>query len=591
MRVGIARTPAIPQCVARYTPCSLSVEGAVNKHMQSAAGEARHRVGVVAPAPRVSASHRAYVMHAPLARGGMGTVHLGRLLASAGFSRTVAIKRLHPHLASDPSVREKFAKEARIAARVTHANVVAMLDVVADEGELLLVMEYVHGVTLSTLTSSTRKRGDHVPPEIAARVLADTLHGLHAAHEATDTSGEPLRLIHRDVSPQNILVGADGVTRVADFGIAKALSQDHLTVEGALRGKLPFMAPEQLLRSPLDRRVDVYAAGVVLWEVLAGRRLFEMGANADVIRRILDAPVDPPSRFNSVIPAALDAIVMRAIDRDPDARFGTAREMALALEATTVASTSTVATWVESNANAILASYAAQITDMERPSDETGDIRESDDTDEIDDTVDTDETGDIDDTGDIDEPNVRMASVVVSKAAIAVSSSAPAGQSTATLPSLANPGVGTTTATTSGTAPVPGRKRERVAPAIAICFLLAFGVVALKAIRRAPPAPSPTTASPVPSSESTTLRVAVVDPASITAEPKAVAAASAGRADLTTIGGATVDPAPIAAAPTSRPASTGRADVSGGPPMKWCKIYDAEKQIFTVKPVRAARCP
>ena len=222
------------------------------------------------PRPR-----RSYIMHGAIAAGGMATVHVGRLVAHGGFARTIAIKRLHPQLVADPEVAATFAEEARLSARIAHANVAAVLDVVVDGDELLLVMEYVHGEALSRLLISSRATGDRVPVPIVNSILCDLLHGLHAAHEATGEDGAPLKLVHRDVSPQNVIVGADGIARVVDFGIAKAIGRAQVTREGQLRGKMPYMAPEQLLRRGVDRRTDVYAAGVIAWEALAGKRLFQ----------------------------------------------------------------------------------------------------------------------------------------------------------------------------------------------------------------------------------------------------------------------------------------------------------------------------
>jgi serine/threonine-protein kinase len=479
----------------------------------------------------------------------MGTVHLGRLVSSAGFSRTVAIKRLHPELASDPSVREKFANEARIAARVAHANVVAMLDVVSDDDELLLIMEYVHGVTLSALVSSARKRGDKAPPEVAARVIADALHGLHAAHEATDTNGAPLRLIHRDVSPQNILVGADGVTRVVDFGIAKALSREHVTANGVLRGKLPFMAPEQLMGRAIDRRVDVYAAGVVLWEALVGRRLFDMVGKVQVAAHILEARVEPPSRWNPEVPPYLDAIVMRAIARDPDARFATARDMALALEATTLASTSAVAAWVEANAHGVLASHAGRIAEMER-------ARSPE-----------------------EEPCVRVASVVFSKSA-ALPSAAPARPSS-------EPAMTMETPTTPRVTPGAARTPAWVAQAIGVAMIVTFGVATLASVRRAPRAALPVTSPSLAASiTSDPVGITVLEPSAIVGAP---ASSTTTRSDAPSIV-ASVEDAP-SIAPARPASSTGHADAKSGAPVRWCKVYDAEKQIFTVKSLRGGRCP
>ena len=260
-----------------------------------------------------------------------------------------------------------FEAEARLSARIAHANVVPVLDVVSAEGEILLVMEYVHGESLSKLLAHERAAGKPVPISVVASVLADVLHGLHAAHEATGEGGTPLRIVHRDVSPQNVLVGADGVARLVDFGIAKAMGQGGTTRDGPLRGKIPYMAPEQLQRLATDRRIDVYAAGVILWEALAGKRLFEGPDEAALLGHVLEDVVPPPSRHRPEVSAVLDGIVARAIARDPDRRFPDARAMALELEAAAPAApASTVASWVQEGAAEALAERQARIDAMER---------------------------------------------------------------------------------------------------------------------------------------------------------------------------------------------------------------------------------
>src|SRR4051812_48938415 len=199
-----------------------------------------------------------YMLDRPIGSGGMATVHLGRLLGPAGFSRTVAIKRLHPQFAKDPEFVTMFLDEARLAARVRHPNVVSTLDVVALDEELFLVMDYVPGETLSRLARELRARGESVPPAIAISILSGVLFGLHAAHDARSESGEVLGIVHRDVSPQNILVGEDGVARVLDFGVAKAAGRASQTEAGLVKGKLAYMSPEQLRGEAIDRRTDVY---------------------------------------------------------------------------------------------------------------------------------------------------------------------------------------------------------------------------------------------------------------------------------------------------------------------------------------------
>jgi eukaryotic-like serine/threonine-protein kinase len=307
-----------------------------------------------------------YTLFGEIAAGGMATVCFGRLAGEAGFAKTVAIKRLHPELARDEGFREMFVEEARLAARIRHPNVVPTLDVVAEGGELFLVMEYVHGESLSRLLRAMRARTEHVSPKIAAAVMSGVLHGLHAAHEATNEAGEPLNLAHRDVSPQNVIVGADGVARVIDFGIAKARSSAQTTREGELRGKLPYMAPEQLGTTPASRLTDIYAAAVVLWEMLSGRRLFEADDERVVFGRIIAGAEGLPSAFAPDIPPALDAAVMRGLAKDPDARFATARDMALAIEeATPLATHTQVGAWVERVARDALTSRGRRLARVE----------------------------------------------------------------------------------------------------------------------------------------------------------------------------------------------------------------------------------
>ncbi|MDP9152218.1 MAG: serine/threonine protein kinase, partial [Myxococcota bacterium] len=212
-----------------------------------------------------------YLLLEPFARGGMATVHFGRQLGLAGTGRVVAIKRLHPHLAAEPEFVSMFLDEARIAARVRHPNVVSMLDAILHGTELLLVMDFIHGESLARVVAQSRANGSLLPLAIASAIVGDLLAGLQAAHAAKSEHGEPLGLVHRDVSPQNVIVGADGVARVVDFGIAKAAGRLAVTCEPARKGKIAYMAPEQLRAQPVSVRTDVYAASVVLWECLTGR--------------------------------------------------------------------------------------------------------------------------------------------------------------------------------------------------------------------------------------------------------------------------------------------------------------------------------
>ncbi|HEY6463032.1 MAG TPA: serine/threonine-protein kinase, partial [Polyangiaceae bacterium] len=236
-----------------------------------------------------------YALYDTIASGGMASVHLGRLLGHVGFERTVAIKRLHPQYARDPDFVSMFLDEARVVGRVRHPNVVPTLDVVAADGELFIVMEYVQGESLARLIRASGARGERIPPAFAATIVAGVLHGLHAAHEAKNERGEPLGVVHRDVSPQNVIVGTDGVPRVLDFGVAKAAGRIQTTREGQLKGKLGYMAPEQI-SGVVSPATDVYAAAVVLWESLTGRRLFLADGDAHLMKLVLEARIEAPSK-------------------------------------------------------------------------------------------------------------------------------------------------------------------------------------------------------------------------------------------------------------------------------------------------------
>ena len=311
-----------------------------------------------------------YVLFDEIAVGGMATVHLGRLVGPVGFARTVAIKRLHAQFAKDPDFGAMFLDEAHLAARIRHPNVVPTIDVVQTDDELFIVMEYVQGESLSRLGRKATAKGERLPLPIVASIMSGTLHGLHAAHEAKHESGEPLHIVHRDLSPQNILVGVDGTARILDFGVAKAAQRMQTTREGQLKGKVAYMSPEQLTSDEVDRRSDIFAAGVVLWEALTGKRLFDAPSEIRVLTKIMNGEIQAPSTVTPGIPAEFDAICMRALAREPKDRFATAREMALAIEqASPLAPPSTVGTWVETLAHDALANRAARIAEVESRSD------------------------------------------------------------------------------------------------------------------------------------------------------------------------------------------------------------------------------
>ena len=302
-----------------------------------------------------------YTIIGTLSAGGMGTVFLARIAGSAGFSRLVAIKRLHPQLAAQSEFIAMMVDEARLASQIRHANVVDTLDLVASDGALSLVLEYVEGASLGVLLGERRRVP--VPVPIALAIVQGFLRGLDAAHEARGAEGQPLGIVHRDVSPQNVLVGIDGVPRVIDFGIAKALGRMTQTRPGEVRGKFAYMAPEQLQGRPATRQVDVYASGVILWELLTGRRLFTADDQRALASIVIRGQIDPPSSRNPAIPAELDAIVLQATARELSDRYLTARELLDALAPFPRASDDEVGAWVRETAASYLARRTAMLQD------------------------------------------------------------------------------------------------------------------------------------------------------------------------------------------------------------------------------------
>jgi serine/threonine protein kinase len=289
---------------------------------------------------------------AELASGGMATVYLGRLGGVAGFERFVAIKRLHPHLAREGEFVDMFLDEARLAARIHHPNVVPILEIGESPQGYYLVMEYIEGDTAARLLARSTQTGHRLPAPIALRIVLDALTGLHAAHELRDDERRSLELVHRDVSPQNVLVGVDGVTRITDFGVARAATRLSTTRSGQLKGKLAYMAPEQARGGHIDRRADIFSMGAVMWEMLAAKRLFKGEGEAETLNRVLFEPIPSLRVFEPSTPPAIEQICMCALARDANLRFPTAADMADALEKTArslnyLASTRDVATYVD----------------------------------------------------------------------------------------------------------------------------------------------------------------------------------------------------------------------------------------------------
>jgi eukaryotic-like serine/threonine-protein kinase len=280
---------------------------------------------------RGSTSLGRYRLIARLGTGGMAEVYLAVAQGAMNVNRLVVVKRLRDQQADDESSRTMFLNEARLAARLAHPNVIQTFEAGTEAGSYFLAMEYVDGQPLSRVLNALKRSQRRMDPRLAARICADALQGLHYAHELTDFDGTALQIVHRDVSPQNIMLTYDGVVKIVDFGIAKAAGTAQ-TEHGVFKGKVAFMAPEQLVGGLIDRRVDVFAAGIVLWEAVTGRHLMADETPAKTIYNLMNKQIPRASEVCSDIPPALDDVLARALERDVDRRYGSAREMRDALE-------------------------------------------------------------------------------------------------------------------------------------------------------------------------------------------------------------------------------------------------------------------
>jgi len=262
----------------------------------------------------------------------MASVHLARVDDPDGFDGVVAIKTIHEHLAQHSEFVDMFLDEARLVSLLDHPNVCRVYDSGEQDGTYWLAMEYLIGEALDEVVEAViaRRHRDELRrlPYYAAAIAANACDGLHAAHELRDRDGTWLKVIHRDVSPQNLFLTYDGSVKIVDFGLAKAARRISQTTAGTVKGKLAYLAPETILRRPLDRRVDVWAMGVCLWEMLTLQRLFKRETDLETVMAVRDAPIPPPSKHAWWVPPEIDDIVLRALSRDPEQRYATARDMA-----------------------------------------------------------------------------------------------------------------------------------------------------------------------------------------------------------------------------------------------------------------------
>lgn len=275
-------------------------------------------------APAFPAQVGRYQIALPIGVGGAATVYLARATGIGGFSRELVVKVLHPHLRVDKAYVADFLREARLAARVHHPNVLSVLDVGEDPAGVFLVMDWVDGCSLAELSQPMTHASTPMPLPIALRIMSDALAGLHAAHETVDEEGHPLGLVHRDVSPHNLLISAAGDVRLADFGIAKPTAQPGHTRTGVIKGKLTHMAPEQLKGAPLDRRADIWSAGVVGWELITGQRAFHEQDEAQLIQRVASGSMARLKDVRPDLPQPLLAAIDGALAVNPDDRWPTA---------------------------------------------------------------------------------------------------------------------------------------------------------------------------------------------------------------------------------------------------------------------------
>jgi serine/threonine protein kinase len=276
-----------------------------------------------------SADDERYRLLRRIGAGGMAEVFLARQRLGTGLSeRTVVVKRILPHLADDAKFVRLFVREARLASQLQHPNIVQLHDVATLSGRAAIIMEHLRGIDARAAFRHATNRGRPLDPATAVAIAEQVALGLDHAHHALDDDGRALGIVHRDVSPHNVFLTRSGLVKILDFGVARSALEE--TATSSVKGKLAYMAPEQAFRKPLDQRTDLFALGVVLWELLTGRRLFRGGSPAETLQALLQAPIRPPSALVDT-PPELDAIVLRMLAREPAQRYARGNDVAAAL--------------------------------------------------------------------------------------------------------------------------------------------------------------------------------------------------------------------------------------------------------------------
>jgi len=268
-----------------------------------------------------------YTLLDRIAVGGMAEIFLSRQVGPEGFEKTIVIKRIRPHLSSVASFVRMFLNEAKLAAQLNHQNIVQIYDLGKIGESYFIAMEYVFGRDMRRVIPKADSLGIPFPMVYALKIASSVCEGLYYAHQKTDLYGNPLNIVHRDVTPENIFVSFDGTVKILDFGIAKAANQVDQTKAGEIKGKLSYMSPEQCLGRPLDQRSDIFSLGVVLYEWLTGFKLFTGDSEVAILKSITDGKIYAPSYFKADIPEGVEAILMRALEKDRDRRYQTAWEM------------------------------------------------------------------------------------------------------------------------------------------------------------------------------------------------------------------------------------------------------------------------